>query len=1104
MNKIQLSRETFSKKFLTALTIASLFSTVGSMNAIAGVWSVNATHNVSEQQQQAITLKGTVVDSKGETVIGASVIEKGTKNNGAITDIDGKFTLKVKPNATLVVSYIGFQKLEVAVGGKTAVNIVLKENSELLQEVVVVGYGVQKKENLTGAVSTVDVAKVFGSKPINDMQKGLQGMVPGLTITFKSGELNSTPDIKIRGLGSLNGTGAPLLLLDGVEISDLSLVNPSDIANISVLKDAASSSIYGARAAFGVVLITTKTGAGTQDKVQVQYTNNLAWNYRMNLPEYSDPIKELEAGTLANNRAGIANPEVFGMYFPQLIKGITTWKEKYANNRKGNEMVYGEDWEMIGGQAYFYRVWNPFDEMLNKSTFQQNHNVSVSGTSNKTTYNISMGYSSQDGWLKQAKENDYSKLNGSLSLNTDVTKWLNLGVKVMLVDTKTKYPYAYQNYYQYFMRWGAYFPFGTYEGKEFRHSAGFLRQANTCEKGDILNRYSVNATAKIIDGLTFKTDFTYGTKRYSDHQTGGTTIAYNFWTNGNPYSYINAPGAGTDETNFTEITEDNWAFNGYFTYDKMFAKKHTIKLMAGTNAEYASYKRVYAQGKQLMSPDFGQIGLTSGLKDASSASRETAVAGFFFRGNYDYNGKFLFEVNGRYDGSSRFPTKDQWGFFPSASVGYRISEESFMDPVKPYLSNLKLRASYGSIGNQDVGSSTDVGDIYQFLPVMTTGSAYWIENGKKVSTVGNPRAIASSLTWETITTADLGIDARFFNDELGVSADWFQRTTSDMLAPGKTLPDVFGTTMPKMNAGTMRTRGWEIALDYNHRFNKDWSIYATASLSDYKSELTKYDNDTKILNSNYKGKEIGEIWGFVTDRYWNSNDTREAIVAYQGKLESGNFKYGAGDIKYADLNGNGVLDWGKSTLDDHGDLKRIGNSTPRYQYAFKLGAQYKDFDFEVTLQGVAKRDLWLPGDVYIPYYSRADVLWNHQLDYWTENNQNAFYPRLYPGNSGTGNVSGVESGINNFYPQSKFLVNAAYLRLKNLTFGYTLPGSLSKKVCMQKFRIYVSGQNLLTFDNMGALPLDPEINTGEGLTSGGYGRTAPFSRTYSFGIQATF
>jgi len=1103
MKKNQQSRGTFSKKSLMALAIAFLFSTAGSVQAIAGALNGNSTQGVN-QQQQTINVSGAVTDSKGEAVIGASIVEKGTKDNGTITDVNGRFSLKVRFNATLVVSYIGFTTQEIAVEGKAKVNFVLMENTELLSEIVVVGYGTQKKENLTGAVSTVDVTKVLGSKPVTDIQKGLQGMVPGLSIRFNSGELNSAPDIKIRGLGSLNGTGSPLLLLDGVEISDLSLVNPSDIANISVLKDAASSSIYGARAAFGVVLITTKTGSGTKNKVQVQYSNNLAWNYRMNTPEYSDPVAELQAGTLANNRAGNKNPELFGMYFPQLISGITNWKEKYANNRKGNEMVYGEDWELIDGQAYFYRVWNPFDEMLNKKAFQQNHNVSVSGTTDKTTYNISLGYTSQDGWLKQAKANDYRKLNGSFSMNTDVSNWLNLGVKAMLVDTKTEYPYAYQNYYQYFMRWGSFFPFGTYEGKEFRHSAGLIRQANTCEKGDILNRYSVNATAKIIDGLTFKSDFTYGTKRYSDHQVGGTTMAYDFWTNGNPYSYINAPGGSSDETNFTEITEDNWAANAYFTYDKTFARNHGVKLMAGTNAEYSSYKNVYAQGKGLMSSDFGQIGLTTGLKNAMSNARETAVAGFFYRLNYDYKGKLLLEVNGRYDGSSRFPAKDQWGFFPSASVGYRLTEETFMDPVKSVLTDLKLRASYGSIGNQDVGSSTEKGDIYQFLPVMNTGTAYWIENGKKVSIVGTPRVIANSLTWETITTADLGVDARFFDNSLGLSFDWFQRTTSDMLAPGVTLPDVFGAPLPKMNAGTMQTRGWELAVDYNHKISNDWSVYLTASVSDFNSKLTKYDNDTKLLSSNYEGKEIGEIWGFETDRYWNSTDTREAIVAYQGALEKGNFKYGEGDIKFADLNGDGKLNWGKSTLDDHGDLKRIGNTTPRYQYAFKLGSQFKSIDFEATFQGVGKCDLWLPGDVYIPYYSRADVLWNHQLDYWTESNQDAFYPKLYPGNSGTGNVSGIGSGINNFYPQSKYLVNASYVRLKNITLGYTIPALITKKAFIEKFRVYVSGQNLLTFDNMGALPLDPEINTGEGYNSGGYGRTAPFARTYSFGVQVTF
>lgn len=1103
MNKKQQSKVTISKKLLMALVLTLLISTGGSVKALAGSMTATTTQGVS-QQQKTVSVNGSVTDSKGEPVIGASIIEMGSSGNGTITDVSGHFVLKVLPTSTLTISYIGYKTQNVALEGKTVLSIVLADNAEQLDEIVVVGYGTQRKENLTGAVTSVDVAKVLGSKPIVDVQKGLQGMVPGLSILFNSGEINATPDIKIRGLGSLNGTGSPLLLLDGVEISDLSLVNPSDIANISVLKDAASSSIYGARAAFGVVLITSKSGSGTKGKVQVQYTNNLAWNYRMNTPSYSDPIAELQAGTLANNRAGIANPEVFGMKFPQLITGITNWKDKYANNRTSNEMVYGEDWEIINGQAYFYRVWNPFDEMLNKNTFQQNHNVSVSGSTDKTTYNISLGYTYQEGWLKQAKANDYQKLNGNFSMNTDVSNWLNLGVKVMLVDTKTQYPYAFQNYYQYFMRWGSYFPFGTYQGKEFRHSAGLIRQANTCEKGDILNRYSVNATAKIIDGLTFKTDFTFGSKRYSDHQTGGTTMAYDFWTNGVPYSYINAPGGSTDETDFTEITEDKWAANAYLTYDKQFSKVHGIKIIAGTNIEYFSYKNIYAQGKGLMSSDFGQIGLTTGLKNANSSARETAVEGLFFRVNYDYKDKLLLEVNGRYDGSSLFPAKDHWGFFPSASVGYRLSEETFMDVVKPVLSDFKLRASYGSIGNQDVGSATDKADIYQFLPVMSTGTAYWIENGKKVSIVGTPRVISSSLTWETITSLDFGVDARFFNNALGLSADWFQRTTSNMLAPGKTLPDVFGASLPKMNAGSMQTTGWELAVDYNYRINKNWSVYATASVSDFKSILTKYDNDTKLLSSNYKDKEIGEIWGFVTDRYWTANDTRDQIVAYQGTLEKGNFKYGEGDVKYADLNGNGKLDWGKSTLDDHGDLTRIGNTTPRYQYAFKLGSLYRSIDFEVTFQGVGKCDLWLPGDVYLPYYSRADVLWAHQLDYWTAENPNAFYPRLYPGNSGTGSVSGIGSGINNFYPQSKYLVNAAYLRLKNLTVGYTIPSFITKKAYIQKFRIYASGENLLTFDNMGALPIDPEINTGEGIASGGYGRTAPFSRTYSVGVQVTF
>jgi len=494
----------------------------------------------------------------------------------------------------------------------------------------------------------------------------------------------------------------------------------------------------------------------------------------------------------------------------------------------------------------------------------------------------------------------------------------------------------------------------------------------------------------------------------------------------------------------------------------------------------------------------------------SGAHTQWATAGYFGRLNYDYNGIWLAELNGRYDGSSRFPSNSRWAFFPSASAGYRMSEEAYFEPVKEVVSNAKLRASYGEIGNQAVGNN-------MYLATMakrTDNNTHWLtSDGTKVVAYDLPKLVSSSLKWERIQTLDVGGDFGFLDNDLNVTIDWYQRTTKDMLAPGRTMPEVLGAAAPYINAGELRTRGWELSVDWRHRVN-DLLIYANANIGDFVTDIVTWDNDTKLLNSNYSGKRYGDIWGFETDRLFTKDDfnadgTYKDGIATQKGLQQGTFVYGPGDIKFKDLDNSGVIDGGKGTADDHGDLKVIGNFTPRYQYGFRLGGEYKGFDLDIFFQGVGQRSVWTQSAFVMPFMRGADALYANQTDYWTEENPNpnAEFPRLFPGNAGRGTISVLELGRNNFYPQSKYLVNMAYLRLKNLTVGYSLPMDLSSRLYLQKARIYFSANNLAELINRSNAPVDPEVNDkeeGVSLGNATWGRIDPMYRTISFGVQLTF
>ncbi len=1115
MSENHKKRGLIQNKILAAVAITALF--VGTGDVMANQ-TASGEAQVMATQQQAQSVSGMVVDVNGDPVIGASILEKGS-TNGTITDVDGKFTLNAKAGATITVSFVGFLPQDVKAGRN--LRVVLREDSELLDEVVVVGYGVQKKANLTGAVSSIDVSKTLDARPQSDVTKALQGAVPGLTILNTNGAIDSKPTITIRGTGTLSNSAKsnPLIVVDGVPMDDITFLNTQDIENISVLKDAASTSIYGTRAAFGVLLITTKS-AKKAEKVTVNYTNNFAWETPTVLPDYPDVPTQIKALSAANKRAGLDN-ELFGMWLDDMLPMAEDWKKRHNGEKAGyREMVLGDDFSLTkDGVGMFYADWDVVNIMFRKWKPSQSHNVSIQGSSGKTSYFMSLGYNHDEGVMtfNPDKQNKYT---ATVNLKTNVTDWLEVGGRFNYSDKHYVGPNTRRSTYTYLWRWGSFFgPYGTYKGEDMKNDIAYRKQAGDYDKTDAYARLGAYLKATLAKGLTLNVDYTYNVLNTDLKQAGLPVYGWNSWggnISGDP-GYLETMAKSYVQQ--TSERDNSYAFNIYANYALTLAKKHNFNVMVGANAEEGEFSSHWSNRATLLDPNMPEFNLATGDQTVGGSHNEWGAAGYFGRINYDYNGIWLLELNGRYDGSSKFPASNRWAFFPSGSVGYRISEAAYFAPLKKIVNNAKLRASYGEIGNQAVGSNMFISTLSK----VTTPN--WLDaSGVRVVSYNMPSLVSSVLKWERIQTLDFGGDFGFLNNELNVSFDWYQRTTKDMLAPGQTLPQVLGADAPKINAGTLRTRGWELSVDWRHRFNQV-NFYANASIGDFQTVITKWDNDNRLIttDSYYSGKVYGDIWGFETERYFTKDDfTYDAAgkvtgyktgVASQAGLNQGSFVFGPGDIKFKDLDGNGVIDGGKGTDEDHGDLKVIGNTTPRYQYSFRLGADWKGFDIDMFFQGVGKRDVWTQSAFVMPMMRGADAIYANQTDYWTEENPNpdAYFPRMFPGNAAKGTISVLDRGNHNFYPQTKYLVNMAYLRFKNLTVGYTLPKVLSRKAYMEKVRVYFSANNLCELINKSNAPLDPEVNTSAGTTAttddygnGTWGRTDPMFRTISFGLQVTF
>lgn len=1059
------------------------------------------------------TVSGNVVDDFGEPAIGASVRPKGSQI-GVPTDVDGNFTLtgNFTPDTELEISYVGMKTDFVRVGDGRNLQITLKPDANTLNEVVAVGYGTQKRVNLTGAVSTVDVNKQLESRPITSVTNGLQGSVPGLNVTTATGRPGDRSSLSIRGvLGSINGTTTPLILVDNVEVNNLDVVNPDDIESISVLKDAASSSIYGIKGAFGVVLITTKK-AKKGEKFSVSYSNNFAWKQPTVIPELAIGS---EGATLAllgaqrsKNVSGITND--VNMYWDwDCIERMKEWERVYGSYNLSPELVYGRDYEKINGRLCFYRSWDPYDTMMKRNAFQQTHNFSITGASGNTSYNVGLGYLGYDGIVKV--NNDHQdRYNISFGTQTQLKDWFQFHTKLMYTRTETENPYEFNSTYDqwyYLYRWPAIYPLGTYQGEPIRSAYSEREQANKNKITDNWMRINLGTIIDLYKGLTFEADYTFTHVGRYTQTNGGQATGYDFW--GGDFSYGTWTTAANNRSHKATAFSDFHVFNALVRYKYENERYGNVGAFIGTNIESYNDYGTTAARQGLVLIDRPEISLATGDQTASSYNNKNTLTGFFGRVNYDYQGRYLLEANLRYDGSSKFPTGQQWALFPSFSAGWIVTNEKFMESLNPALSFFKIRGSWGKIGSQNVSAN-------MFRSVMSLTQYGWIIDNEYSYSFGMPKALADGFTWEKVTTTDIGFDLRVLNNALGFNFDWFNRRTSDLIASGASLPSTFGQDPPMTNYGHLDTKGWELSVDYHHRFPFGLNMTITGNISDATGKYSNVDPNERRLDYRYNGKTYGEIWGFETDRLFTRDDftwdeagniTGYAPgVADQSAYEKwyGNgFHFGPGDVKYKDLDGDGFITnsetkdtKGTPTLDNHGDLKVIGNTTPRFQYGARLSLEWNGIDASIFFQGVGKREMWGTGQMIIPGWHFGEAYYDHQMDYWTEDNPDAFYPRPWALNYASTNP--------NFQQQSRYLLNMAYLRLKNLTVGYSLPQSVIKKLYITKFRIYASLENLKTWDHLNGIPVDPETRTTSGVNAGYIGRSYPMSKEFSFGIQLSF
>ncbi len=1052
-------------------------------------------------------LSGTVLDDTGIPLIGASaLISFKGKPYGSITDLDGNFSIELPEtpsgNEEIIFSYIGFMDEKRTLGNQSVFNITLKSDTELLSESVVVGYGVQKKVNLTGAVSAIS-SEDLKDRPVANAGSALQGVIPNLNVTT-SGRPGEGATFNIRGNTSPNG-GEPLVLVDGVE-TYLDRINSNDIESISVLMDASSAAIYGARGAFGVILVTTKSGKlETAPKVSADARFSVSANTTSTDFETRGYYSAYIADLFMSTKGG------------QPYTNYTAYDYQRLWERR-NDVTEHPDrpWvvtEMRNGRlSYVYLAnFDWYNYMFDETRPTQDYNINVSGGSKSVSYMVSGRYYKQEGIFRNAPD-DYDSFNARAKMDIKIFPWLKLSSNTKFF--RGKYYYQGNEYRKPTLHALSSFVPVNPDGTAVSHTvltnsaAHYIMDGYSAmlEKGAQWGKQKTTEvtsswvlTADITKNLKFNADFSYKFG-YRRNEYRDATVEYSMYP-----GEILQESSYKDRYSDTVWEQNNYVANAYFAYDNTWKDAHHFTGTLGVNYEARRYKDLHVRRNDLLSESLTDFNLATGnIDELTGGISEYALAGVFFRFTYDWKSRYLLECNGRYDGSSRFLKGNQWGFFPSVSAAWRLSEEPFMQGAKNVMNNAKIRFSYGSLGNQNIGYY----DYYQ--SVNTDGTMNYTFDGQTLAghaTVDDP---VSTGTWETVVTSNLGVDLGFWKDKLTLTANAYVRDTKGILTTGKELPSIYGATEPKVNANDLRTMGWELQLQWRDSFqlfgkNFDWSV--GGNLADYAAYYTKADNPSGKYSEPYVGKRLGEIWGyrigglFATDaeaaEYASAIDMRKVAIDYYTSI--GEYGQGAraGDLKYLDLNNDGKIDDGTQTLTDHGDREIIGNTQPRFMYGFNFGFNYVGIDFQIFFQGVGHQD-WYPGTDNIRFwgpYSRPYASFvgrDFMADVWSETNADAYFPRPR-------GYAALSADHSLHYKNDRYLQNIAYLRLKNLTVGYTLPEKFSNRIGISKLRIYFSGENLWYTSPLKSKYLDPEI-----CAKSTTGNSYSYAKTFSFGLTIDF
>ena len=953
--------------------------------------------------QQNSTCKGIVKDAKGEPVIGASIVVKGT-TNGTITGIDGDFTLtNVAKGSTIQISYIGYVSQEIKFNGQS-LNVVMKEDTELLDEVVVVGYGVQKKANLTGSVASIN-AEALESRAVASVSAALAGTMPGVTSIQTSGAPGAqTGSITIRGKNSINAA-SPLVIVDGVPGS-MNNIDPQDIESLSVLKDAASSAIYGVQAANGVIVITTKKGK-KGSKAQINYSGTVSWSSPTATLDF---LGAADYAILYNEATLNENPNAAVPYSDEDIRLF----------RDGTDPIGHPDTD-----------W--YSEVMKKSAMETQHSLSISGGSDNTTYMASLAYLFQDGL---SQEKNYERYNGRVNIDSKIAKWVSVGINASAYRGINNDEYeGFGSLLQYSNRISPTAPIYKEDGVTYNYNGLQNPVAQQGKTGTYKQvDQQLNATAYInltpLDGLSIKGVYSLrhdnqDLRKFKRH------YAYDNFDSGRREGYHN-------------YYNWNW-YTGQLliNYNKTFGS-HSIGLLAGAESVRYTYRYTTTSRTGGGNDELGESlnTLDASTQKNSDGGYETARQSYFGRVQYDFQNKYLFEANFRSDASSRFPKDNRWGFFPAFSAGWRISEESFVKDKADWLSNLKLRLGWGKTGNEELKSS----DIYPAVSTYAYGNT--MLGGALYSTAYESRYVNNALQWATVTNYELGIEAGFLNNMLGFELSLYKKKTNDMLLY-LPIQGVIGMSAPAQNAGSVENRGFDLSVFHNNRINKDWSYAVNLNVAYVKNEITDMCGTEGVDPDNSKywrleGYPIGSFYGYVANGYFNTEDELKNYPKRTGTEK-------LGDIKYVDRNEDGKI--------TAADRDVIGKNFPSWTGGLNINVFYKDFDLSMLWQGAFDVDAYYTGEASYAFFNSGKVLKRH-LDRWTPEHHDASYPRL------------TRSSQINFQTSSFWLEDASYVRLKNISLGYNLPKSLLSKVGIERAKVYVAGENLLTFSGLDGL--DPE------------------------------